>query len=92
MGTIKDTILQWLRDKLEKEELLTNWHLNYDFIEFWEKFFSDEKSTKNVQKKFTYYANLLVKEGTLDKATKIALGRGAYSEFGAKTQTTWRKI
>lgn len=92
MGTtIKDTILQWLRDKLKKEELLTNWHLNYDFIEFWGKFFNDEKATKKVQQKFTYYANILVKEGILDKASKMALGRGAYSEFGVKTQTIWTK-
>lgn len=84
-------ILYWMRNELITSNTITNWHLNDQFTDFWEEFFKDEPLL-NVRKKFTYYANILVKQGVLEKAQRVGIGCGGLFEWGARTQTIWKKV
>jgi len=71
-----------------REGTVTNWHWNDNFLDFWDKFYSSEKESI-AKRRFTYYANKLVKKGFLEKAERVGIGPGGYSEFGVRTQTVW---
>ncbi len=88
----KTEILEWMKNELSlsSSETLTNWHLSDQLIDFWETFFKDDKLV-SVRKKFTYYANMLVKQGILQKAQKVGVGCGGLFEWGSRTQTIWFK-
>lgn len=82
------TIRECLLEQLEDELHLTNWHLNDYFWVFYQTFYKD-LCIRDAQRKYSYHANKLVKEGIVEKARKNPLGPGALFEFGTRTQTTW---
>jgi len=80
---------KFILEAARREGSVTNWGWNENFLDFWDKFYFLEPKESVVKQKFRYYANKLVKKGYLEKAVRMGLGPGGYSEFGVRTQTTW---
>jgi len=84
-------IQQWkyLKDLIIKKGRVTNWHQNYDFLDFCDKFYPN-KPIKYVQRQFYKIMKILVLDGISDEPIRTGLGKGSrYSELGASSQTSW---
>ena len=74
---------------------LTNWHLSDFFLDFISEYYEDKHSkqqsvpTSTARATFNRYANILVSLNILEKAHRLGVGYGGYSEFGVRTATSW---
>jgi len=86
----KLTILLSMAEEARFQNALSNWHLSEFFLDLVEEFNTKNNNDHDKQRRFfNRYANKLVEIGVLEKATKVALGEGMYSEFGCRTETLW---
>lgn len=90
---ISDLKRSFLLRILEFEDELTNWHLNDNFLEYGNVFFDITKTTLGeVRRSWNYECNKLVKEGKVNSAKRVGIGRCGVFDFGTRTQTIWRRI
>lgn len=89
--TKKLQIIKWLKEKVDNEKQLTNWHLNDDYLEFCQKFYPNIFNDKKTKQHFAKYCKILVDYGYINEAKRIGLGCGGVYDFGVKTQTIWYK-
>ena len=80
---------EYLLQRIKENKRITNWVWNDDFLIFWDSFYKDIKSMALVKRRFTYYANNLVKRNIANEAIRIGLGRDGFYDFGVRTQTFW---
>lgn len=84
-------IIKWLKERVDMEKQLTNWHLDDDYEDFCKEFYPNIFDDKKTMKYMTKYCKILIDYGYLYEPEKIGLGCGGVYQFGTRTQTIWRK-
>lgn len=82
--------IEFLKTYIDKGIWLNDNHNNYQFLEFWDKFYSNKKF-ETVKRAFHYYMSKLVKEG-LCKKSFAYLNRRDFSNFGRMTIINYQPI
>jgi hypothetical protein len=87
---MRDLKFEFLEDKIFNGKWLNDNHENYDFLEFWDKFYPNDKFEK-VKKAFHYHMKKLVDCGMCKKSYDYLNGRDI-SNFGRRTIINYQPL
>lgn len=85
-----DKIFEFLEAKIFNGTWLNDNHNNYDFLEFWDKFYPTFTFEK-VKRAFHYNMNKLVKCGMCKKSYSYLSARD-FSNFGRRTMINYQPL